>query len=324
MSWELDSGFFSLVPGICKKLNSSVLLTLLLLIFLLSLITCGCTSQGNISSKQTPESFIIACTLPPQEEFIRAVGGENITVLVMVPPGASPHTFEPVPSQIAGLESADLYLYIGSGLEFENRWLDRIRKMYPDLPLINLSENITFIDGEIHHHGETGDEHYEDKRVTDPHVWLSIRNAIEMVHTTCRALKELNPENRDLYELNGDNYINQLNSLDCRIRTELSDLPSRKILVYHPAFGYFCQDYNLTQISVEENGKEPSAKTLATIIDEARNEHVSYIFTEPEVSSRGAETLASEINATIILVSPLSGRYLENLQNISDHIAGIS
>ncbi|HOL41128.1 MAG TPA: zinc ABC transporter substrate-binding protein [Methanospirillum sp.] len=301
----------------------TILRALFLLLFLLVLLcVSGCIEQKPASSSQ---SLIIACTIPPQEEFIRAVAGEYpVSVLVMVPPGASPHTFEPTPSQIAGLESADLYLALGSGMEFENRWLSRIQQQYPDLPVINMSKEIEII--QIDHPDTEGaePEGHDAHEGTDPHVWLSLRNAARMVDTTAEAMVAVRPDMKDVFYKNRDSYIQNLTILDHGISTSLQGLKTRTILVYHPAFGYFCRDYNLTQMAVEENGREPSARQLASLITQARTDGIRIVFAEPEGSTRQAETLARELNGTMVLISPLAGNYLENMQHIAREMSGLS
>lgn len=303
-----------------KKYFLSILVILLVSLSLLA----GCTAHNKAVEipQGIEKNLTIACTIPPQEEFIRAVGGENIDVLVMVPPGANPHTFEPTPSQISRLEKADLYITLGSGIEFENRWIARISEMFPDLPLVNSSERIPLIHGDEHHHEGKSSADVGEHEAIDPHIWLSLRNSAEMVNTTCDAMTRLRPLQKENFEQNRDQYLARLSHLDIEIRRVLTNIPTRTILVYHPSFGYFCNDYNLTQISVEENGREPAAQSLANLIDKARTEKISLIFTEPEVSTRGAETLAAEINGKIILISTLSRDYLKNMQNIADRIAG--
>jgi len=134
-------------------------------------------------------------------------------------------------------------------------------------------------------------------------------------------MSQLRPSQKGVFEQNRDRYLARLITLDSKITETLTTIPSRTILVYHPAFGYFCQDYNLTQLAVEEEGKEPSSQSLAKLIAKARSENITLIFTEPEFSTRGAETLATEINGTLVLITPLSGEYLTNMQHIADSIA---
>ncbi|MDD1728299.1 MAG: zinc ABC transporter substrate-binding protein [Methanospirillum sp.] len=266
--------------------------------------------------------LIIACTVPPQEEFIKAIAGNETRVLVMVPPGASPHTFEPTPSQISALESADLYIALGSGIEFENQWLDRIRSMYPHLQIVNSSTGLILMPGTEDHHKSEEHEETHEAETTDPHIWMSIKNAKLMVNTTCEALSTHTPSKRIFYETNRNRYLDLLSVVDTKIAGLLSSLPSRTILVYHPAFGYFCRDYNLTQLAVESDGKEPAANSLASLVDRAKSEKISLLFTEPEFSTQGAETLAAEIGARVVLITPLSGEYLTNINHIAEQIAG--
>lgn len=308
-----------------NKNNSNLLFFSIQAIILLILVlfTCGCVSSP--SGSEATDKMTIACTIPPQEEFIKAVAGNSdVTVMVMVPPGASPHTFEPTPSQIKGLESADLYIALGSGIEFENQWMDRIQKLYPDLTIINCSRTITLLPGSDHHHEEVSENEseYHKEEGTDPHIWLSLNNAATIVRETCEGMSEQRPDMRGIFEENRDSYLEQLKKVDKQIKNSLKDLPSPIILVYHPAFGYFCNDYSITQMAVEENGHEPSARELGEIIDQAKSLNITLVFTEPESSTRQAETLARELNGKVILISPLAGNYLENMQIIAEKIAG--
>ena len=311
------------------------------LIITIGVLFSGCTDNPGDIVPEGKKGLVIACTIPPQEELITAVTGDTAHVIVMVPPGASPHTFEPSPSQIATLESADLYIALGSGIEFENRWLDRIRGMYPHLQIVNLSEDLSLLPAVEHTHEEDvhdeqvhddHDEHdqqeehgadaHKHEGGLDPHVWLSLKNAAIIVETIADVVSDIRPDMRDTYMENRDSYLGRISSVDESIRTSLSDLQNRKILVYHDSFGYFCRDYDLTQITVEVSGKEPSARTLAGIIDTAREDGITIIFMQPEFSTKGADTLASELGATVVLISPLAGDYLDNMQYIAERIAG--
>ncbi len=232
----------------------------------------------------------------------------------MVPQGASPHVYEPTPSQIKALEEADLYLALGSGIEFENRWIEKIHGMYPLLPFVNLSEDITLLPGS----GEVDED--GDVEAIDPHIWLSLSNSASIVNTTTTALSGLNADKSANYESNRDQYLLKLNQLKSEISSEVSNLKSKEILVYHPAFGYFCKEFGLSQVSVEKDGKETSGQQLAALIDQCKKDGITVIFTEPEESSSQAETIANAINGTVVLISPLETNYLENMQNIAEKI----
>lgn len=293
-----------------------------LFILIILVIISGCLTPEREVSDQISHTLTIACTIPPQAEFIDAITGGDARVIILVPPGASPHSYEPAPSRISELESADLYLYMGSGIEFEERWLERIRGMFPDLPMVNSSASIRLMGSTESHtdeqdfRGSDGDSH------SDPHVWLSLINAGIIVNNTCHALCSLNPEYCAVYEKNRDHYLEQVQVADQEIRSSLSNRTSRNILVYHPAFGYFCRDYHLTQVPVEEDGKEPSARQIARLVDMARQANISLIIAEPESSLQGADTISREINASIILISPLSRDYLQNMRLLARSISG--
>lgn len=325
VSLKLKSSLSPVSTMVRDPNNSLKIFISLLIVTIFIILSGGCL--GTDLQNGTQSDFIIACTIPPQEEFIRAItGNEEVSVLVMVPQGASPHTFEPTPSQIAALEKADLYLSLGSGIEFENRWLSRIQNQYPKLPIVNTSKNVHFLPAShdshdaqdmtdlIHENGNT-------KR-NDPHVWVSLRNAALIINESCDAISGIRPEMKNSFEINRDVYLRKLSDLDNTILQSLKDRSSQTILVYHPAFGYLCRDYNLTQLAVEENGQEPSAQKLAEIVTRAKEEGIEYVFTEPESSTREAETLAREINGTIILISPLASDYLENMHRVAQKISG--
>jgi zinc transport system substrate-binding protein len=282
----------------------------------------GCTG-GHETLSGNGEKIIVACTIPPQEEFIRAVGGDRVNVIVMVPQGASPHSYEPEPSQIRALEDADLYIALGSGIEFENRWLDRIRGMNPDLQIINSSKSLTLLENPEHSHQdgtgyETGDHHEEGE--TDPHVWLSPANVASMINTTCDALSVRDPTSSAIFGAGRDQYLVELERLDRSIREHLSPLRNRTILVYHPAFGYFCRDYDLVQKSVESEGKEPTGQEIASLIQLAREEGIRVVFTEPGYSPANARTIADAIDGSVIEISPLEKDYLANMKTIAANI----
>jgi zinc transport system substrate-binding protein len=325
VSLKLKSSLSPVLTMVRNPNRSLKIFISLLIVTIFIILSGGCL--GTDLQNGTHSNFIIACTIPPQEEFIRAItGNEEVSVLVMVPQGASPHTFEPTPSQIAALEKADLYLSLGSGIEFENRWLSKIQNQYPKLLIVNTSKNVHFLPAshDSHDAQDMTDFIHENGNTerNDPHVWVSLRNAALIINESCDAISGIRPEMKNSFEINRDVYLRKLSDLDNTILQSLKDRSSQIILVYHPAFGYLCRDYNLTQLSVEENGQEPSAQKLAEIVTRAKEEGIEYVFTEPESSTREAETLAREINGTIILISPLASDYLENMHRVAQKISG--
>jgi len=142
-----------------------------------------------------------------------------------------------------------------------------------------------------------------------------------MVQNIYEALAEEDPANAAYYEANMNSYIAELDELDSGIEQTLAGKTNRKFIVFHPAWGYLAHDYGLEQIAIEEAGKEPTAQNLQYIIDEANENDIKVIFASPQFSTSSAETVAQEINGTVILINPLDRNYLENMQKVADALA---
>ncbi|BDZ68900.1 metal ABC transporter solute-binding protein, Zn/Mn family [Methanobacterium ferruginis] len=249
-------------------------------------------------------------TVGPQEEFVKRVGGDRVNVTVIVPSGADPHTYEPLPNQMKQVQDAQIYFQVGSGIEFELSWMDKIASMNPEMKLVNTSEGITLLPNTA-----------EQEEGSDPHVWVSPKNAKIMVDNIYQTLIQTDPENKDYYTENRDEYLKELDELDKNITQTLSGKNNTKIMVYHPAWAYFCRDYNLQQIAIESEGKEPTPQEIANLVDEARADNIKIIFVTPEFSSSNAEVIANEIGGKVVVVDPLDSNYLENMQKVAEAFA---
>jgi zinc transport system substrate-binding protein len=279
----------------------AVLASLAVIITVLSVISPA-GSDGS-----SPGRMGVAVSILPLSEFAERVGGDRVSVTVMVPPGASPHTYEPTPGQMVSLSDAGVYLKIGSGLEFELQWMDDMLEMNRNMLVVNCSSGLTFIQM------GTGD----NEGGVDPHVWLSPSNAVTMVRNVCNGFERADPENASYYRKNADDYITQLELLDTEISDALSVVDNRNLMVYHPSWGYFCRDYGLVQLPIEEDGKEPTAEGLAKLIDQAVANGIDVIFVSPEFSQASARTIADQVGAAVVLINPLSKDYIDNLQQVT-------
>jgi zinc transport system substrate-binding protein len=258
---------------------------------------------GNNQSNSSDGKIGVMVTVGPQAEFVKRVGGDKVEVTVMVPPGADPHTYEPLPNQMKQVQNALIYFQVGSGIEFEVTWMDRISSMNQQMKLVNTSSGIELLPNTA-----------EQEDGTDPHVWVSPRNAKIMVENIYQSLVQADPENKDYYTKNRDEYLSQLNELDKNITQILSGKNNTKIMVYHPAWAYFGRDYNLQQISIESQGKEPTPQGIANLVDQARQENIKVIFVSPQFSTSNAQVIANEIGGKVVIVDDLSEKYLENMK----------
>lgn len=316
-------------------MNLKILPLLVLLTVGLSLFASGCTSpddsQTNESTGQevgvagSNEPVIVAVSVLPQAEFVEKVGGDKVKTVVIIPPGADPHTYEPSPKEIENISKASMYVTVGIDMPFEEVWIDRFESINSGTLIVNSSNGIKLRELAAHdHHEEEGAgelEADEEETGLDPHIWTSPANAKIMVENIYEGLAKIDPENKTYYAQNRDAYLKELDTLDARIREKLSGKTERNFMVYHPSWGYFAADYNLTMISVESEGKEPSAEDLAKLVDLAKEKHVKVIFIQPQTSKQSAQAVAEEIGGEVVAVDPLAKDYIANMDNVSDIFA---
>ena len=136
------------------------------------------------------------------------------------------------------------------------------------------------------------------------------------------TLAELDPTHADDYARNQAAFAAELAKLDADLRHLLADLPSRKFLVFHPAWGYFAQDYDLVQVPIELGGKEPGPRALASLIEAARRDGIRVVFVQPQSDPRFAARIAEAIDGRVLAIDPLASDYVANLREVARQIAG--
>jgi zinc transport system substrate-binding protein len=260
---------------------------------------------------------------------VEKVGGNHVAVRAMVQPGYSPATYEPTPQQIRALATTDLY--VRTGVPFESAWMERIRSANPEMKVLDARTGIDLRTIEHHEHevahGESqqhkahGDIGYPNYAERDPHIWTSPPLVKQMAKNIRDTLTELDPAHGPAYARNNAAFAAELDALDRDIRALLEDVTNRKFMVFHPAWGYFADTYGLTQIPIEKEGKEPGARALTELIEQARRERVKVIFVQPQFNQKSAEQVARNIGGRVVAVDPLSPDYANNLRNVAQLIA---
>ena len=180
--------------------------------------------------------------------------------------------------------------------------------------IIDCSQGISLIDSS--HQNKVNAEHVKK----DPHIWTSPRNAKIMVKNLCEGLITIDSQHSQFYTQNMNKYLEELEILDRELRETFSKLQTKMFMVYHPAWGYFANEYGLEQIPIEEEGKEPTPEGLTNLINQAKKYNIKVIFASPQFETKTAETVADEINGTVILIDPLEKNYITNLRKISNEI----
>lgn len=262
-------------------------------------------------------------SITPEKYFVEKVGGPLVDVSIMVPPGASPHNYEPKPKQLIALSNAKIYFAIG--VNFEDVWLDKISSANTSMKIVHVEKGIEKIPMAGHHHhddGEAGGEHESvdhhhgehGRGALDPHVWTSPVQVKIIARNILEALKNEDPVNAPAYEENYDSFIKELDALDSELRSVFDGARGMKFLVFHPSWGYLAKDYGLEQVAIEIQGKEPKPAQLARIIEHAKEEGIKAIFAQPQMSTKSARTIADAIGARVIMADPLAEDWGANLK----------
>jgi len=250
----------------------------------------GCAAPVTPSMSRVP----VVASILPLADFARQVGGDRVKVTTLIPPGASPHTYEPTPAQLQAVSRARVLVLNGVGLEY---WADKMVSAAnnPNLVVVNTADGLDIVAGD------------QDEPGGNPHVWLSPRNAMHQVEMVRDALVRVDPVGVETYSANADRYITELRALDQEIRDTVAAFSTRKFIAFHAAWVYFARDYGLTQAAVVERtpGQEPSPAEIADVVRMARTIQARAIFAEPQFSYKAAQVIAEESGAQVLFLDPL-------------------
>jgi zinc transport system substrate-binding protein len=256
----------------------------LLVVLTLAFLACSPTE-----SKRHQDKLLVVVSINPLADLVGRVGGERVDVTQLVPPGASPHTYEPTPSQVGRLARARLLVLVGLDFEFwAEDMVDAVGN--PRLVVADTSAAIEPID-------------------RNPHTWLDPRNAILQVESIRDSLQQVDPEGRRVYEQNAERLVDELRALDQEIEKEIGSWSFHSFVAFHPAWSYFAKRYGLEQAAVVEEtpGHEPSMDEMAHVIETAKAIGARAIFAEPQLPPEVAETIAEETGASVLLLDPIGG-----------------
>ncbi|WP_246281356.1 metal ABC transporter substrate-binding protein [Saccharibacillus qingshengii] len=309
------------------------------------------SSAAGTSAEQAPaDKLQVEASFYPMYEFARQVGGDLADVKLLVPSGTEPHDWEPTPQDIARIQEADMLVYNGSGME---SWVEQVlgATSNTELLAVEASKDIDKMeaseeDGHDHgheeadtaeeghdhdaaaeeehdhaHEGESEEAH--DHGGLDPHVWLSPRLAVQEVRAIEAAFAKADLDHADQYKSNADAYAAKLEALDSEFKEGLSGTKRTDFITQHAAFGYLARDYGLTQVPIAglSPDQEPAAGEMSEVVEFAKEHDVKTIFFETLVSSKVAETIASEVGAETSVLNPLEGLTEEEMAAGDDYLS---
>lgn len=285
--------------------------TTVLAIVILSAVISAC---GNSDSRKRDSKPVIAVSILPQKYFLERIAGDRISVLVLAGEGQNPHSYEPTPGQMTSLSGAKGWIL--SGVDFEISLKEKVAASYPQIKLIDGTKGVKFRHLESHHH-EEGHEHadkdHDHEDGIDKHIWLG-KEPVQIMSGHIRDfLVQIDPDGKSIYEKNYADFMNEINTMFENLKKNLSPYAGKKVFVFHPAFGYFLDEFGIKQEAVEMGGKEPSAKDIAKLIILAKKEKPLAIFVQAQFPVNAARTVAESIGADVVTLDPLSPDWPGNI-----------
>ena len=263
-----------------------------ILLLVLSVAFVGCGGADKAAEKKTAEPFRIVTSFYPM--YVATInitdGVDGVEVYNMTKPQTGClHDYQLMTEDMKTLEKADAFVINGAGME---DFMDKVTEQQKKLKVIDASRGIELI------HDEEGD---------NPHVWLSVTDAIAQVRNIADQLKEADPAHADAYEKNAAAYIEKLTALKSEMHAALDNVPHKDIVTFHEAFPYFAKEFNLNIIGVVERepGTEPTPTELQETIEQVNALPTKVLFTEPQYSPAAAETIARETGAKIYTLDPV-------------------
>lgn len=249
----------------------------------------------------------VVVSIHPLADLARQVGKEKIMVKTLLPPAASPHTFEPTPKQMMELWDAGLFIKIGAGLEF---WAERIVNAVANknLIVVDLSKGMPLMYSVHKHEGSRrGLARKKSPESADPHFWLDPVLAKQIVDRIAGALIQVDSKNKKFYTENADKYKGELDKLNQEAVQKVSRFRTKEYVTFHPAWNYFSKRYGLKVAGVIEEapGREPSPGHVAGLIRDLRKLNARVVFAEPQFSPRVAEAIAQEAGARVLFLDPI-------------------
>lgn len=264
---------------------------------------------GNEKNKAKNIENIIYVSIEPQKYLVEQIAGGAFQVRNLLPPGASPATFEPGPTHLKGLASARAYIRIGH-IGFENAWMKRIENTNPDMKIFDQSAGVEFIKSD-HVHYHKGHEHVHSS--VDPHIWLSPSQLFIQIENIKKMLVELMPDSASYFNQNHDKLKVLIADTDKSIMRLLESTERKSFMIYHPSMSYFANEYGLTQLALEFEGKEPSGKYMTELIKKSQKHQINTVFVQKQFPDGKANALARELKAEVVVIDPLAYNLTDNL-----------
>ncbi len=312
-------------------------------VFLVLTAGCGADTEKDVPAVKDEKSgkLQVVATLFPQYDFTRQIAGDKAEVTLLLPPGVESHSYEPTPSDIIKINESDLFIYTGESMEaWSQRIIDGMQQSGSGSTVLDVSQGIELasteeIEREHHHdeHEEEGSEHeheeegseHEHQHLFDPHIWTDPLQAKVMVASIRDALCLVDPMNAEYYQENAAKYSAELDELDASFKAIVEN-GKRQDIIFGSRFAlfYFTNRYGLNYESAFDSCSsetEPSAKTVAGLIEKIREEKISVIYYAEIEEPKVAKAISAETGAKLLLFHSCHNVTKEELESGATYVS---
>ena len=315
------------IGGIKMKKLLSLLLLSALFIF-----SCGNKSETKKEQGTTAGAKEkIVTSVPPLRWLTQKIAGDDFEVISIVQPNMNHELFEPKPSDLKTLENSKVF-FTYNMLGFEETISDSLSDKNKIVNVLDGVDKNLFIKGDHdheheHEHADKKEEEHEHHHEheghggIDPHVWFSLDMMPKVAENIKNELSKLYPDKKETFEKNYNAFITELNQVKAELSQKMASKTKKSFMIYHPALNYFLKNYAIEEISIEQEGKEPSAQQIKEIIDEAKEHNVTTILVQPQFPKQSAEAISKEIpNSKVAEFNVDKENVFENLKQFVDYL----
>lgn len=293
-----------------------VLLVVMMFSILISGGTTGFAVEGDV------DNFKAIVTIPPQEFLVKEIAGDRFSVSSMVPEDGSPHSASVTPGKLRAVRNADIYLRVGTPISFEINNFSVFRQENPELLVKDISLGIELKSLDEHYGKSNSEESSNDKnKAVDNHIWLSPANLKGMAKNVEDTLREVDPTYADLYRKNLKSLLGRISEVQAEINRIISDYKGRSFLAYHPAWGYFGDEFQLRQIVVQEGGDRPGPRKIREITKYAREYGIRTIIASAQFNPSAAKMVAGSFGGEVVSINPMEKEILEEIIELAKAIS---
>lgn len=287
-------------------------------ILLCAAIMLGISACGSADVKSDNGKINIVATIFPEYDFARAVAGDNANIKMLVSPATEIHSFEPSPQDIAAVQNADLFIYIGGE---GDAWVEKILSAVDTskMTVLKMMDTVSVVEEEIVDGMEAEEESDSDEIEYDEHIWTSPKNAMSMVNAICGAISEIDKENADIYEKNAAAYNAEIQAVDDEIK-QVVDAASKKMLVFGDRFPfrYFADEFGLSYYAAFpgcSGETDASAATVAKLVKRIEENSLPAVFYVELGNHAMADSIANQTGTKALMLHSCHNVSKEDFDN---------